>query len=188
MDDSHLNLLDLDAKSYKKLCGGKAKDLINQKHLDDNHEILDLGTVLDMLDSKYIDEVTRIINNGQVFERASNYTRVRNHFMALLDACNGQHASAVWQMDHKAVMRASVSPQQWRTISVAKHKTSRTHRPTNFSLKPEFYFVLRLFAHQVSEAKKVANKCTAIDDALLSSSIFVTGPPVFKKNEHQHGM
>ena len=171
-----------------KLCGGKAKDLINQKRLDDNHETLDLRTVLDMLDSKYRDEVTRIINNGQVFERASNYTRVRNHLMALLVACNGQHASAVWQMHHEAVMRASVCPQQWHTISVAKHKTSRTHRPANFSLKPEFYFVLRLLAHQVLEAKKVANKCTAIDDALLTSHIFVTGPLELKKNEHQHGM
>ena len=145
LDDSHLNLLDLDAKSYMKLCAGKAKDLINQKHLDDYHEILDPRTVLDMLDSKYIDVVTVIINNGKLFERPSNYTRVRNHLMALLVACNGQHASAIREMHHKAVMRASVGPKQWRTISVAKHKTSRVYGPANFSLKPEFYFGTEAF-------------------------------------------
>ena len=101
LGDSHLNLLDLDANSYMKLCGGKAKVLINQKHLDDYHEILDPRTVLDMLDSKYIDVVTRIINNRQVFEHPSSYTRVINYLMALLVACNGQRASAIREMHHR---------------------------------------------------------------------------------------
>ena len=69
-------------------------------------------------------------------------------------------------------MRASVGPKQWRTISVANHTTARTHRPANFSFKPEFYFVLRLFAHQVFEAKRVANNSTAF---------FVTWAPEFNK-------
>ena len=115
-----------------KLCGAKSKDLINQQHLDDYHEIFDPQTVLDIVDSKYMDEVAWIINSGQLFERASDYTRVQNHLMALLAACNGQRASVFWQMHHKAVMIGFVGQDQWRIISVAKHKTSRLQGPAKF--------------------------------------------------------
>ena len=84
LDDSHLSLLDLDAKAYIKLCGSKSEDLSKQKYLDDYDEILDLRKVLDILDSKFMNEVRMIINNGQLFERPSNYTRGCNHLMSLL--------------------------------------------------------------------------------------------------------
>ena len=93
------------------------KDLVNQKNLDDYYEILDLPTVLDILDSMLMDEVRRIIESGQLFERSSNFTRICNHLMALLVACNGQRASAIRQMNHKAVMRASVGQDHRRTIT-----------------------------------------------------------------------
>ena len=54
LDDSHLSQLEFDAKAYMRLLGAKSKDLVNQKNLDDYHEILDQCTVLDILDSKYL--------------------------------------------------------------------------------------------------------------------------------------
>ena len=57
LDDSHLSHLEFDAKAYMMLSGAKSKDIVNQKNLDDNHEILDPRTVLDILNSKYMDVV-----------------------------------------------------------------------------------------------------------------------------------
>ena len=99
--------------------------------------------------------------------------------MALLVACNWQHASAIRQMNHKAVMRASFGQIQWHTIIVANHKTSRTRGPSNFSFTPELYFVLRLFSLRMLEAKRVAMNCQPNDDSLLNTPIFVKGPPEF---------
>ena len=81
------------------LCGANSKD--QPKHLDDYHEILNPRTVLDILDSMYIDEVWTIIESVKLFERSSNFTRVRNHLKAFLVACNCQRASAIWQMNHE---------------------------------------------------------------------------------------
>ena len=99
--------------------------------------------------------------------------------MALLVACNWQRASAIREMNHKAVMRASFGQDQWRTIIVATHKTSRTHGPANFSFTPQLYFVLRLFSLQVLEAKRVAMNYQPNDYSLLNTPIFVKGPPEF---------
>ena len=97
--------------------------------------------------------------------------------MALLVACNWQRASVIRQKYHKAVMRASFGQDQWRTIIVANHKTSRTYGPANSSFKPEFYFVLSLFLLQVLEAKRVAMNCQPNDDSLLNTPILIKGPP-----------
>ena len=62
--------------------------------------------------------------------------------------------------EQKAVMRASVGQDQWRNISVAKHKTSRTHGPANFCLKPDVLM-------RVLEAKRVAINCQPNDFVCL---------------------
>ena len=81
--------------------------------------------------------------------------------MPLLVACNWQRASVIRHMDHKAVIRASFGQDQWRTIIVANHKTTRTHGPANFSFTPEFYFVLRFFFTPSAGGQKGGNELPA---------------------------
>ena len=73
LDDSHLSFLELDVKAYMRLLGAKFKALVNEKNLDDYHEILDPRIVLDILDSKFMVVARSIIESGQLFERPSNF-------------------------------------------------------------------------------------------------------------------